>query len=157
MITPAKDALGIGSFVRRVHQEIPLTQAMEWNVTNVDALHIKAFAPLAPNINDKGTFFGGASSALMTISAWTLIKFQLEQLGLDNDVVIHKSSSQWLRPQNSKMFIECAFQDQPDWQKIKTDLLEQNQNIHLKVICQAANDTDTTCKMKARYVILAKG
>ncbi len=149
--------VNLNSFVRRIHQDIPLTHFMKWSVSIMDPLHLSAFAPLTPNINDKGTFFGGASSALMTISAWSLIKFQLEKLGLSNDVVIHKSSCQWLRPQKSGIFIDCTFGDRPNWQEIEAALLNQNKNIHLKVKCQARNDTDITCKMTASFVVLAKG
>ena len=146
----------IEAFVQRIHQDIPLTHAMGWQIENIDKDQLNASAPLLPNINDKGTFFGGASAALMTISAWSLIKYHLEQLGLTNDVVIHKSQNQWLRPQQDVMQIHCTFDSPVDWSAVQRRLLGQQKTQHLKVVTQGSAGAVVTGTMKANYVILPK-
>lgn len=149
MFTPQTEA-----FIERIHQDIPLTQAMGWQIESIQNDRLIATAPLLPNINDKGTFFGGASAALMTISAWSLIKYNLEQRSVQNDVVIHKSKNKWLRPQTDEIKICCQFDEDVNWCEVKERVLSQKQTQHLKVNIQGLAETCVTCTMSANYVIL---
>ncbi|WP_154222626.1 YiiD C-terminal domain-containing protein [Marinicella rhabdoformis] len=143
------------AFVQRIHHDIPLTQTMGWLIETVTSNKLRASAPLGPNVNDKGTFFGGASAALMTISAWSLIKYNLEQMAVHNDVVIHQSHNKWLRPQTGLMEIRCDFDETIDWNAVKDGLLNQNKNQHLKLSIQGLSASIMTCSMSADFVILA--
>lgn len=144
----------VEAFIRRIHRDIPLTQSMGWQIKSVDNDCLLACAPLQPNINDKGTFFGGASAALMTVSAWSLIKYKLEQMSVQNDVVIHKSQNEWSRPQTDLMEIRCQFDGVIDWCKVKERVLIQKKTQHLKVFIEGLAESTVTCKMSADYVIL---
>lgn len=146
----------IDAFVRRIHQDIPLTHAMSWQIDQIQSHSLRASAPLAPNINDKGTLFGGASAALMTISAWSLVKFNLEQLGLDNDVVIQSCKNRWLRPQNEDVKLICSVDAGLDWNKIKSDLTQGTSTQHIAISCESKSSAKVTCIMNANYVILPK-
>jgi thioesterase domain-containing protein len=54
-----------------LHTEIPLTKDMGLELVKFSHNKLQAIAPLSQNINDKGSVFGGSSSALMIISAWS--------------------------------------------------------------------------------------
>ena len=45
-------------------------------------------APLAPNINDKGTAFAGSTAGLATLTGWCLITLWLREQGIAADVMI---------------------------------------------------------------------
>lgn len=146
--------LCLDAFVERIHQDIPLTAAMHWQIDQIDNQGLKASAPLTPNINDKGTFFGGSSSALMTISGWAFIKFNLEQRGLQHDVVIHKNQNAWLKPQNDTLHMSVEGSQTIDWSQV-SEKLSQNKNIRIRLQCQAGHGDDVTTTMKADYAIIA--
>ena len=49
------------NFQTRLYKSIPLVKHMQLALNNVCSNKITAFAPIAPNINDKSTVFGGSS------------------------------------------------------------------------------------------------
>lgn len=145
----------IEAFNQRIHHDIPLTQSMAWVIESINDQELLAAAPLAPNINDKGTFFGGASAALMTVSGWAFIKYHLEQRGWMNDVVIHKSQNQWQKPQTDDARIIITAVQPMDWEAIQHRLeQEKNQKIQLHCTCQQGETTTT--EMVADYAIIGR-
>ena len=50
--------------------DIPLTRAMGLRVESLGEGGIRMNAPLEPNVNDKGTAFGGSLAAILTLAGW---------------------------------------------------------------------------------------
>ncbi len=146
-------SLSIDAFVKRIHCEVPLTKQMQWQVKSITKQKLIANAPLQPNINDKGTFFGGSSAALMTISGWAWVKFQLESLEINHDVVIHHSHMRWKKPQTKTMSIQVLPEKQVHWPSIVKQL-QQGNKAPIKVVCQGFQENTITTEMKATYAIL---
>jgi len=80
------------------------------------------FAPLGPNINHHQTVFGGSGVVLATLSAWTLLHMRLTHDHLDAQLVIQRSAMEYERPIAGDFEAECAFADDPGWQKFRTML-----------------------------------
>ncbi len=59
--------------VGRMHQDIPLTAAMQLSLQSFDGQTLMFHVPLAPNINDKGTAFAGSITSLGCITGWALL------------------------------------------------------------------------------------
>ena len=116
---------------------------------------LTASAPAGPNLNDKQTIFGGSSSALMTVCGWALIKYNLEQRGFNNDVVIAEAQTRWLKAQSDELFItaQCDI--------IWDDIIQVSHEKHkskLSVQTQVKNQHNQLCTVTtATYVILDKG
>ena len=55
-------------------------------------------APLQPNINHRGTVFGGSVSALAMIAGWTLIHVRLLAVAHKTQLVIRRNSLEYLAP-----------------------------------------------------------
>src|SRR5690606_24608867 len=51
---------------------MPPARAMQLRITAGHADRLRLEAPLAANVNDKGTAFGGSLVSLMTLAAWGL-------------------------------------------------------------------------------------
>ena len=77
-----------------LYSHIPLTKEMRLELVSFNESTLTAKAPLLPNINDKGSAFGGSSSALMIISAWSLIKLCCDTHQINADIVIHENHTQ---------------------------------------------------------------
>lgn len=56
---------------------------------------IELTAPLAVNLNDKGSAFAGSVSSILTLAGWALITRQLDEAGLSADVMVVESATQF--------------------------------------------------------------
>lgn len=145
------------AFQAFLYAEIPLVQNMQLQLQNITESELKATAPITPNINDKQTVFGGSSAALMTICGWTLIKTNLEKLGIHNDVVIHKADNHWQKAQTDDLIIMAHVNPEISWTDIEKQLQTRNRSHKLQVNCKVLNQSHEICsQMSGQYVILKK-
>ena len=139
-----------------LYEEIPLTQQMGLTLVEFRPLQLIIKAPLKPNINDKGTVFGGSSSALMIITAWSLIKLNCQQFGIDADIVIHKNETTWQKALSSELIIKANIENSYDFGQIKKSI---DSGKHQRVMCQIAlhdQQQEIYSTMSAKYVIIPK-
>lgn len=145
------------SFQSFLYQHIPLVAHMQLQLQSIGNNELTAVAPIAPNINDKSTVFGGSSAALMTICGWTLIKYNLEALNIDNDVVIHKAQTKWQQAQTDDLIIKITTDKEIDWKNLTDQLINKNRSTKLTLQCEVNNQNHEVCSsMKGDYVILKK-
>jgi thioesterase domain-containing protein len=81
-----------------LHDHIPLCRAMAVEVLEASAAHVLLEAPLAPNINMHGTMFGGSAATLALLAAWSVMHLKLEEDGVAGQLVIHRTSTEYLLP-----------------------------------------------------------
>lgn len=139
-----------------LYAEIPLTKDMGIELNEFDGKNIKVTAPLSHNINDKGSVFGGSSSALMIISAWSLIKLNCDKQNIDADIVIHKNESIWQKAMYQDLIIQARFKTVYDFSEIKTTVLS---NKHKRITCivdLVDEENNIYSTMTAKYVIIPK-
>lgn len=75
-------------FLEWLKAEIPLLNHMGIEKLNFNGESLTIAAALSPNVNDKGTGFGGSLATLATISGWSLTTLLLRERGLNCDVMI---------------------------------------------------------------------
>lgn len=105
---------------RRLLERIPLTRAMQVRVASFDGQVVVLTAPLAPNLNDKGTGFAGSLSTLVTLSGWSLVTLLGEQALAESGpdagevrceaAVVH-SELDFLRPVREELRAEARLAD----------------------------------------------
>lgn len=98
-----------------LHQQIPLTKAMGMSVRAVTPDTVTLAAPLALNINPKGTGFGGSASTLCIVAAWSTLHVRLTDAGLLSEVVIHSNTMEYLRPIHGEFVATGAVSAASDW------------------------------------------
>ena len=94
---------------------IPLCKAMALEVREFNSQELVFFAPLAPNINDKGTAFGGATASLLTICGWSVVWLLSQAMQPEIDIVIRQSQVRYHRPAESDLWIRCPLPDADTW------------------------------------------
>lgn len=62
---------------------------------------------LSPSLNDKGTGFGGALAAQVTLLGWCWVTLWLRQHSLDRDVVVAEASQRFLAPVTGDYRLIC--------------------------------------------------
>ncbi|WP_111656964.1 YiiD C-terminal domain-containing protein [Isoalcanivorax indicus] len=86
------------ALAERVRGAIPLTRHLDFSFTRWHPGDLLLAAPLAPNVNDKGTFFAGSQAALLTLGGWALTTLEGEARVPQVDVVAAESSLQYVAP-----------------------------------------------------------
>jgi thioesterase domain-containing protein len=83
---------------RTMRSEIPLTRAIGIRTIAYDRAGLCLSAPLARNINDKGTVFSGSLNATLTLAGWGLIWLLLREQQQSGAIVIQDSTIKYLQP-----------------------------------------------------------
>lgn len=115
---PGDRMIDLDALAARVRAAIPLTPHLDFRFTAFDGERLTLTAPLAPNHNDKGTFFAGSQAALLTLAGWactTLMADAVVGKGVaaeaSVDVVAVESSLQFRAPLHGDITIRARARD----------------------------------------------
>ena len=137
----------------KLHNEIPLTKMMEIKVQEYNEKELITTAPLEPNINDKGTAFGGSLATMTIISAWSLCWLITEELGLQsNNIVVIKNEHSYKKPVTKDI---VCFTTKPSIEEIeilKNKLLTKK-SASIKIKSQIIEDGEICVDFMGYYVI----
>lgn len=81
-----------------LHANIPLSAAMGVRVIEASTECVILEAPMEPNVNHRGTVFGGSIASLATLAGWTLIHLLVEGIEPAPRLVIKSSAIEYLKP-----------------------------------------------------------
>lgn len=93
---------------QRIHQAIPLSQAMGYRITALADTEITVEAPLGPNINIHGTGFAGSLYALGILTAWGLCAHLIARAGLEAELVVAEANIRYRTPIKSGIVCRCG-------------------------------------------------
>ncbi|GAB5605886.1 YiiD C-terminal domain-containing protein [Sideroxyarcus sp. TK5] len=97
------------TLTRFLHEHIPLTATMQLQARVYDGERLELAAPLAPNVNDKGTAFGGSLYNIAVLCGWSLLRLKLNEAGLNKkNIVIHEANTRYLLPVTGELRATCA-------------------------------------------------
>ncbi len=107
---------------RYLHRQIPLSVAMGVSVVRLDEQSVTLRAPLAPNINHRGTVFGGSASAVAMLAAWSLLHSRLTAAGLDARLVIRRNTMEFVAPIAGEFEAQAVIDADGDWETFASTL-----------------------------------
>jgi thioesterase domain-containing protein len=135
---------------------VPLA-AMQVRVTGYDGLRLHMDAPLAVNMNDKGSAFGGSMTSLMTYAGWGLVTLQLHQAGLRADVFVADSTVRYKKPLYADLHAEAELAPEESWAPFLGTLVQRGRaRIQLQARI-AGPEGEVMADLSGRYVAIAKG
>lgn len=108
-----------------LHEHIPLAQAMAVEVRAASPAAIELIAPLAPNVNHRGTAFGGSIVTLATLAGWSLLRVRLDSATPLPHLVIQRSRMDYLRPIDGAFCARVAYPLEADWPTFLARLAER--------------------------------
>ena len=94
---------------------MPPVAAMGVGVSGYDGERLTLHAPLAANVNDKGTAFGGSLTSLMTVAGWGLVNLQLQLRGLAAEVYVADSAIRYLAPLRDDLLADARLGEGESW------------------------------------------
>jgi thioesterase domain-containing protein len=98
-----------------LHQQIPLSRAMEVTAIDVSAESVQLSAPLAPNLNHRATVFGGSASSLAILAAWSLLHVRLRVSLPSASIVIQRQSMSYNRPIHGVFSARASLAQPAEW------------------------------------------
>lgn len=134
-ITPT----GLTAFL---HEEIPLTRAMDLRAVDVTAQQLVLEAPLAPNKNHLGTAFGGALHTVPLLACYGALWMVLREAGIDGHVIVKRSNALYRAPVTGPIRAVCERPSAPLATEFLADLRRHKKaRMELRAIV-AASATD---------------
>jgi thioesterase domain-containing protein len=139
-----------------LHEHIPLSRAMQVSVVEVAADSVTLAAPIEPNINHRGTVFGGSISAVAILAAWSLLHTRLRGEGVACRLVIQRNSIDYLKPVDGDFTARSLPPDAADWQ-IFTRMLARKGMARITIRCVLKCTDATVAEFEGEFVALAGG
>lgn len=103
--------LDLDTLAAQVRIAIPLTGHLAFEYLDFDGQRLTLKAPLAPNHNDKNTFFAGSQAALVTLAGWSLTTLLADRAGYPSDVVAVDSQLRYTRPLSGALHLHAQSDD----------------------------------------------
>lgn len=143
--------------LRALAAGMPPVVAMGFSFGRCDGETLEMHAPLALNVNDKGSAFGGSMTSLMTFSGWGLVMLQLELAGLTADVFVADSEVRYRAPVYTDLHARAALAPGQAWAPFLDTLKQRGRSrIHMQAEVLLPEGT-AAATLAGRYVAIAKG
>ncbi|MDQ1121153.1 thioesterase domain-containing protein [Pseudoxanthomonas sp. SORGH_AS 997] len=143
--------------LRATCAQMPPVVAMRIALRDFDGTRLHMSAPLAANVNDKGTAFGGSLVALMTLAGWALTTLRLRQAGLEAEVYVADSAVRYRAPLLHDLTAQAWLAPEADWAEF-IDTFRRRGKARAPLLAQVLlPDGGVAAELSGRYVALAKG
>jgi thioesterase domain-containing protein len=134
-------------------RSIPLTRAMGIRVEYYDGQRLELRAPLAPNVNDKGTAFGGSISSMLTLVGWGVIWIECGRADIDCDVVIHKGNISYNKPVYGELCAVCRAPGADELEQF-LERLQKKGRARLQLQSELLSESDIMALFDCQYAAL---
>lgn len=136
------------------HADIPITGGMRIRVGAYDGMSLVLNAPLEPNVNDKGTAFGGSIFSLLVLSGWGLLHLKLKEEGIPAEVMIHTSEITYTLPVKTALTACCELPDTQSFARFIHDVRTRGRGKILLTASMICNNR-TAARFTGNYVAIA--
>lgn len=141
------------TLTRFLHDNIPLTGAMQLQASAYDGERLELTAPLAANINDKGTAFGGSLYNIAVLCGWSLLRLKLDEAGLNRkNIVIHEANTRYLLPVTGELRASCSITT--DALNELTQTLEKRSRARITLFVTIHQQEQAAVEFTGQYVVL---
>jgi thioesterase domain-containing protein len=142
-----------GELERYIHGHIPLSGTMRVVVLAASDDAVILQAPLEPNVNHRGTVFGGSASALAILASWALLHVRLEAEGLADRLVIQRNSMEYRRPILGTFTARSSLVQPQSWPQF-TQALASRGKARISVAAVLEYDGDVAGDFAGEFVAL---
>ena len=135
-----------------LHKDIPITKQMESSIIHIDEHTCIAEVELEPNLNHKGTAFGGSIYSCCALASYGLFLNGLRLHGsTTKDIVIAEGEIKYLKPVNDDFEVKATWHSDHDKKKFFEHLKSKHKartHVIAKIICQG----DVCAEFKGLFV-----
>lgn len=138
-----------------VHQEIPITQALDIRIDELNDDSIRVMAPFEANKNIHNTAFAGSIYTVATIAGWSLVTSLATRHQLEGSVVLAKANIQYKKPINGDIVAECEVADSALIDSFKASFQRKNR-ARLELVINIVEDSIIKAVMTANFALVGK-
>src|SRR5690606_35763420 len=110
---------------RYLHDHIPLSGHLGARVIEAGYDALRITAPLEPNLNHRGTAFGGSIAALAILSGWTWLFVNLQGDGFEGRIVIQSNTMDYVAPGEGEFTATCRAPSAERWAHLREMVRER--------------------------------
>lgn len=140
-------------FLEWLRTQIPLLNHMGLGSFEQDNHGFSLSASLEPNINDKGTGFGGSLATLATITGWSYVTLLLRDDNFDCDVMIRDTEMRYTAPVQGDFRAVVQLPSQAD-AKAFLDQMSQRGKSRLTLDIRIMEQDKEALRMTGTYVAI---
>lgn len=96
------------SLTQKIRNAIPLSEAMQFSIEELELDAIRVTAPLQPNINIHGTGFAGSIYSLAVLTGWALCTHIIDEFKLDAELVVGRAEIAYRAPVTGDLDCRCG-------------------------------------------------
>ena len=141
--------------------------AIRVGVAAYDDRSLRLNAPLAANMNDKGSAFGGSMTSLMTYAGWGLVTLQLQRAGMHADVFVADSTVRYRKPLYADLQAVATLAPDESWEPFLATLAQRGRariQVQAQIVLPGSGlpenglpEGEVMAELAGRYVAIAKG
>ena len=149
--------IDLNAFETECRRDIPLLTAMHLSFVDFDNLTLTMEAPLAPNINNKGTAFGGSIASICLFGGWAVSTLAFLDNGIENtEIVVYKNEMTFERPARGHLTVTATIK--PDDFEACLARLKANdpERIRLDIHVDLFHEDKRCATMQGLYVVWLK-
>ena len=149
--------IDLSAFEADCRRDIPLLDAMQLSLHSYDHLTLRLDAPLAPNINNKGTAFGGSIASICLFAGWAVATLAFADHGVGNtEIVVFQSEMTFKRPARGHLDV-VAHLDPEEFEDRLAQLRQgSDERLRFEVDIDLHHDGVCCATMRGVYVVWFK-
>ena len=149
--------IDIKRFEAECRLDIPLLDAMQLSFVRFDELMLTMEAPLAPNINNKGTAFGGSIASICLFGGWAVSTLAFIDSGIHNtEIVVFKNDMTFERPARGLLRVNARIEADEFEACLARLKAGDRSRIRLNILVDLFHDEDRCATMHGLYVVWLK-
>ena len=138
-------------------RDMPPVAAMQIRAVSCDDERIYLHAPLAANVNDKQSAFGGSLASVMTLAGWGLLCWRLARESIQAEIYVADSQLRYLAPLQDDLLGEAGVADGEDWSGFVRCFQDRGRARIAVSACVRDNRGRVVAEMSARFAALRAG
>ena len=145
----------LGDLLRR---ELPLSGPLGVELRRWDQGGLEVWAPADPNRNVQGTLFGGSLAAVALLAGWGLVRLELQDRGIEADVVVQDSALRYERPVRAAIRAVALHPPAKEWDRFLRAVQTRGRGripVRVELTPDGGERSGVAVVMEARYVAIA--
>ncbi|EAR61836.1 YiiD C-terminal domain-containing protein [Neptuniibacter caesariensis] len=142
-------------FLEWLKGQIPLINHMGFLPLEWDGQQLKMSAELEPNVNDKGTGFGGSLATVATLCGWSIVTLYLREQGRNDDVVIRDSHLEYFLPVTSDFTAATSLPERNVLQQFD-EKMDAKGRARMDLVIEILQQDKVALRLTGSYVALEK-
>jgi thioesterase domain-containing protein len=146
--------IDLAAFEADCRRDIPLLTAMQLSLVAYDNLQLTLAAPLAPNINNKGTAFGGSIASICLFGGWAVSTLAFAERGIaDTEIVVYSSEMIFERPARGHLLVKAGPEPERFGTCVEALATGSDERLRFDVDVEVFHDAVRCARMRGVYVV----